>query len=293
MKSFEDKLETLDVAPGFLNLRALAQVRRNSNTIRLKQDVSSIFIQKRERLESGDFLVVPKDPYSREDYNSNFLNAPKTHKEDIWTVRLLPCIDNGDGPAEDNICEKTNYELKTVLEESVIDHQLTIDEPIKPLESFQTTQPSSVVKDEIIKEGQNFKIKVKLTDSKLILSTYGNDMYNLETITEHEDVVEGDIQEERPTNTLIFADEPLRLKTKAVKVSQYWKLFSLLIPNVFRHVKMIEEDKDSYFEFQDYSRKELLVQSNGTKLNPVKDKNKGLKKVKTAERAEKGGRVNK
>ncbi len=45
----------------------------------------------------------------------------------------------------------------------------------------------------------------------------------------------------------------------------YWKKSSLLVPNVFRMLTLLEDDNKNFLEYQDLSRKELLVQSNGQK----------------------------
>ena len=60
-------------------------------------------------------------------------------------------------------------------------------------------------------------------------------------------------------------DEAQKLKMKVSKVVSYWKRQSLLIPNVFRLAREIEDDALHLLEHQDLSRKELLVQSNGLK----------------------------
>jgi hypothetical protein len=45
----------------------------------------------------------------------------------------------------------------------------------------------------------------------------------------------------------------------------YWNRSSLLVPNVFRMLTLLENDSKNFLEYQDLSRKELLVQSNGQK----------------------------
>lgn len=60
-------------------------------------------------------------------------------------------------------------------------------------------------------------------------------------------------------------DESSRIQSKIDKVTTYWNKTSLLIPNVFRLARLIDEDPDHLLEHQDLSKKELLVQSNGQK----------------------------
>ena len=52
---------------------------------------------------------------------------------------------------------------------------------------------------------------------------------------------------------------------KIEKVRLYWDRSSLLVPNVFRMLTLLEDDSKNFLEYQDLSRKELLVQSNGQK----------------------------
>ena len=67
---------------------------------------------------------------------------------------------------------------------------------------------------------------------------------------------------------LIETDEKQRLFNKVDKVNSYWKKESFLIPNVFRLAQLCEDDNESLVEYQDLSKKELLVQSNGQKSRP-------------------------
>ena len=93
-----------------------------------------------------------------------------------------------------------------------------------------------------------------------------------------------EMPEERASG-LIFADEPARLQAKVAKVVAYWRSSSLLVPNVFRHVRIADDNPDAYTELQDYSRKELLVQANGVKLKSANSKDKNRKSRKNGKRA--------
>jgi len=59
--------------------------------------------------------------------------------------------------------------------------------------------------------------------------------------------------------------EEERLGLKVVKVQNYWKQLSLMIPNVFRLTCLLEESTDQLLEYQDLSRKEVLAQNGGAK----------------------------
>lgn len=62
-----------------------------------------------------------------------------------------------------------------------------------------------------------------------------------------------------------FLDEKSRLFQKINKVSHFWTSKTLLIPNVFKMTRINDEDSNSLIEYQDLSKKELLIQSNGMK----------------------------
>ena len=69
---------------------------------------------------------------------------------------------------------------------------------------------------------------------------------------------------ENASDQLQFSEE-FRLKVKISRVLTFWNKGSLLIPNVFRLARLLEEDAESLLEHQDLSRKEVLVLSNGQK----------------------------
>lgn len=275
MSNFDEKLETLDIPHRFIEHGFLAQLRRDLNTSRFKQDPNPIFLKKRERLESGESLFLPQISNDKRDYgysfnllNScekverrrlSFYNQPEfsiAHLENLDPKAIEPCI--------------------LLEEESVIDQKLTIEKTETTRISVLDTEAGVSDKDEHPKEESRFVIKVKMTDQRLEVSQNGS----YDHFDETSDIDPGMLDEMRDDKgcNLIFGDEPSRLAAKITKVVQYWNKTSLLIPNVFRHLKDFEDDKDNLFEFQDYSRKELLVQSNGTKFKASKDK--GVKKDK-------------
>lgn len=60
-------------------------------------------------------------------------------------------------------------------------------------------------------------------------------------------------------------DEDNKIRIKISKIVSYWDHTSLLIPNVFRLARALDDDPLHLLEHQDLSKKELLVQSNGQK----------------------------
>lgn len=55
-------------------------------------------------------------------------------------------------------------------------------------------------------------------------------------------------------------NEVNKMSAKIVKVGNYWKGTSQLIPNTFRLTSFLEEDLKNILEYQDLSRKEVLAQ---------------------------------
>jgi hypothetical protein len=53
-------------------------------------------------------------------------------------------------------------------------------------------------------------------------------------------------------------DEKIRLENKIKKIQRFWMKESLLVPNVFRLVSSIPNEKKLILEYLDLSKKELL-----------------------------------
>lgn len=277
MSSFDEKLETLDVPHRFIEREVLAQFRRDSTTSRYKQDPNPFFLYKRERLESGESLFFPQPTGDKRDlaHSFNLLNSCEKGERRRLSVNnqsefSLANLEYPDPKAVEKMCQPE--------EESVIDQKLTIAKVETARLSTMETEIGVSEKDEVVKEEPRFVIKVKKTDSRLEISRNGSFDNDYEQNIDDIDIGLTEEGRDDKGNNLIFGDEPSRLAAKIAKVVQYWNKSSLLIPNVFRLLKDFEDDKDNLLEFQDYSKKELLVQSNGMKFKPSKDK--GLKKVK-------------
>ena len=55
---------------------------------------------------------------------------------------------------------------------------------------------------------------------------------------------------------------------KRDRLKEFWEENSFVIPNVFRYLREIEEDSQNLLEFQDLSKKVVLVQETGTPFKP-------------------------
>lgn len=283
MNSFGDKLEVLETAPRFIDLPDLAQLRRDSGAARPSRDSSVIFLKKRERLESGDFSALALDSRIKRDLVSSFPGFASPAKAGDWPESGAPRDESAPAtrsraePAESletAAAQDACPDAGAAEAESVIDHHLTVER------RSESTEPDAVspLPKALHFAEPRFLIKVKRTDSALVLSNAHSDASQLEQ-SDSELPLHEEMQEERPSN-LIFADEPARLRAKTQKVTQYWARSSLLVPNVFRHIRPLEDGRDAYLELQDYSRKELLVQSNGLKFKSASCRDRGAKKSK-------------
>lgn len=281
MNSFSDNLEMLETAPRFIDLPDLAQLRRDSGAGRLSRDSSVIFLRKRERLESGDFPALAHDSRAKTDFVSTFNSFNSPLKDGSWDKPAV--ADHLARPvvAEASDVTKAPVEPAHADEgESVIDQNLTVDRHGKQHSESTELDVTSPLPKPLHFGEPKFVIKVKKTESSLVVSGAHSEICQLDVnASDCELGMPEEAQEERSSN-LVFADEPSRLHAKMSKVVHYWRRASLLVPNVFRHIRLCEESRENYLEMQDYSRKELLVQSNGLKLKSSSVKDKNAKKIK-------------
>ena len=66
---------------------------------------------------------------------------------------------------------------------------------------------------------------------------------------------------------IFMQDEKTRLFQKITRVNNFWNRSSLMIPNVFKMARIYEEDSRYLYEYQDLSKKELMIHSNGLRAN--------------------------
>ena len=84
-----------------------------------------------------------------------------------------------------------------------------------------------------------------------------------ESVAHEEEGDEDDEEDKKPAG---FVDEKQRMRTKINKVISYWDRRAIQIPNVFRLARLIDDDAKNLLEFQDYSKKPVLV-SGGSEKN--------------------------
>jgi len=163
-----------------------------------------------------------------------------------------------------------------------------IKEPTKLNKTFQSSRTVNKKYSEDTLSQRDIEIcqkkiddEVSTNDSKFILTKQNNfltinKLGNMKSQSEFVETsfskdktrtkpLEIEVVNESTTRCSFYTDEKNRIFNKVEKVNSYWLKISLLIPNVFRMARFIDEEPDSLFEFQDLSRKELMVQSNGHK----------------------------
>ena len=113
----------------------------------------------------------------------------------------------------------------------------------------------------IDKHNENVKINEK-EKAKRRKRNGKNDDESLDSFIRDEEVADEAEEEKKQAG---FMDEKLRMKNKMNKVNLYWSKKSIQIPNVFRLARLIDDDVKNLLEFQDYSRKPVLVQGGSDK----------------------------
>lgn len=253
MRDLHETLDDLELPPRFIE----REPRRDSHTSWLAPEYSSLFLHKRERLESGDSLFMLQTNIARRDAAKCFTQVCVGERSERrrMSFSLMP-----------EFSFETSENKPGVEEESVIDQKLTIERTQAARVSYAETETGGTDKEESPRTEARFLIKVKRAEAGLEVS--GADASEL--FDSCPDEFSGVVEEK--AGGLIFGDEPSRLLAKTGRVVQYWAQTSLLIPNVFRHLRPFDDEPEYLLELQDYSRKELLVQSNGLKFKPAKDR---------------------
>lgn len=267
MNSFDDTLENLDYRPRYTDTEQNSRFRRVSQQLRrFSQPDPFLFGVKRERLDSGDFLTVPNSRTSQTKSDAYMLNSNKKSK-----FLLSEFKEKEESVLEEQIDKSVNSEDEIILEEE--EEQLVLNEPEKKeynmgqSDSTKESIPEKPIIESPKQKVGGFVLKMRKVDSKLVLNVSERSESETPSIP-HPTLSElrHEINREDKNSNIIFGDQEIRIRAKIAKIITYWKSTSLLIPNVFRMIKSLNET--TVLEFQDYSKKELLVQSNGLKFVP-------------------------
>lgn len=261
MSKLNDKLELLSPSPRFFDKQ-----RRNQLKDQSSQPINTFFLQKREMLEADDFTELPLKrlrgisdaiiPDNKILTDSHFFNSRRRRST------LLGFQEPPNLPLDqlDMLAAEIRNEGKVVEEPKPVEKPKTRKR--KEQDGFDFDEFTNKKNKEtkfvmkLDKSSDNLKIndKGKTRGRKRKVN---DDTVSLETFTRTENCLNEDDPDRKQSG---FVDEKQRLKAKINKVNLYWDKRSLHIPNVFRLARLIEEDAKNLLEFQDYSKKSVLVQ---------------------------------
>lgn len=218
--------------------------------------LSTTILSKRDRLDSAEFTesvikrnrgisdalppdleIVLDEPYNRRRRRSSML-----------MMRELPQFSIG--------------ELCGVGEEEARVESVRVDEKVesrrkRDCEGFDLGVPKSRKrKDNKVGKGEKENEDCK-TSAVVKKRCDSDDKKSVDSCIQQDESAIVDGEEPRQNG---FVPEKMRLKTKINKVNTYWDRRSLYIPNVFRLARLIDDDSKNLLEFQDYSKKSVLVQ---------------------------------
>lgn len=259
MKGDSEHLEVLTTSIKFFKSRE----SRLANLVAQANVIGSMFLTKRERLDSDEFpgsgfkrarglsdATLPEYKIASDaDYNRF-----RQRKSSVLMIKDLP------GSEDLEIqCEKEELVEITEKPETVQENKKR-----KENDGFDFGVPKNKKKKDT-----KFVFKVDKTTEDLSLNDKGrgklrrtgedDDRLSSNSFIKQDEVAIEDIGD-RQQGVL---DEKQKLKIKMAKVNTYWDKRSLLIPNVFRLARLIDEDAKNLLEFQDYSKKSVLVQGQG------------------------------
>lgn len=262
MSANPNQLEVLTPSIKFASDR---QTRINTLAAQARA-ATELFLDKRERLDSSDFsectirrargisdVLAP-------DYKL-LLDGPydrKRRRSSVLMMKELPQMLEGDIHATEH--EETEHDEITAADEKAESKRR------KDADGFDLGVPKSKRKKDgkfvikLDKENEDLKLEQKSKARRKKQATDDDDKQDIDSCIQADDAAPENEGELKPSG---FVPEKLRLKTKIAKVCTYWSKKSLYIPNVFRLAKLIDDDAKNFCEFQDYSKKSVLVQGQG------------------------------
>lgn len=266
MSKLNEKLESLTPSVRFFN-----QSRRQDTKDQPHKSINSIFLQKREIIEAEDFTVLPIKRH-RGLSDAILPDTKIMHETHHYNFRrrrstLLGFTEPPNLPLDQLDLLEVELQKEDCQTEAlkVIDKISTRKR--KDHEGFDFNEfTSKKNKDskfvmKLNKNNENLKITDKGKSRRR--NRGGNaDEESVESIGKTDGIYEDNGAEDRQMG---FVDEKQRLRTKINKVNIYWDKRTLHIPNVFRLARLIDDDPKSLLEFQDYSRKSVLVQGGSQK----------------------------
>lgn len=261
-----DKLETL--AP---LVRFSAKKRQSGRDSGSETPITGLFLQKRERLDSEDLKEVPsvnQRKYSEVSWNDSLNYVRGVIGVENPRPREL-IFDKGE--CDDLAVDYENNEAKS----------LTCEQDVKLEESTQMDVDGFDFNTHRFKKTKvtKFVIKIDKSKEKVTINKIKADATKKES--EQKSRMPGIANNSENDPSVVLSDKILpvlnenqRIRLKTVKINQYWKKDSLMIPNVFRLTQSLDANSKHVLEFQDYSKKSVLATCYGQKNKSEENKAK-------------------
>lgn len=251
-----DYLESLTPGIKFIKDKEL----RLANLAIQATAISNVFLQKRERLDSDEFTeaglkrqrvlsdaILPECKIVIEGHYEKF----RRRRSSVLMMKDIMDEIEVDEDKKEAVDEENKSQPK-------IDNKKAKDH-----DGFDFGVPKNRRKKEakfVIRVDKNNE-ELKLNDKSKTRRKKGSEEVDKQSLDSFIKVEEG-FDEDAEDKQSGLMDEQQRMKAKISKVSTYWEKNSLYIPNVFRLARLIEDDPKCLLEYQDYSKKSVLVQGN-------------------------------
>ena len=261
MSKLNDNLEILSPSARFFDKKS----KKKANS-KISESIGSLFLQKREMIEADDFNEIPLK--RQRGISDAIIPDTKIINEanfDHFRRRRSTLL----GFKEPPNLPLDNLDL---LEAEIENEGQEPEEPValdKPKNRKKKDNDAFNFDEFTNKKKRDTKLVMKLDKTteniKLNDKSKGrgrkrknqNETKSFESFNRTDRATNEDDPDKRQMGCI---DEGQRLKTKINKVKIYWQKRSLHIPNVFRLARLIDDDSKYLFEFQDHSKKSVLVQ---------------------------------
>ena len=279
MNTFNDTLENLCRFDEFMKESPMTVSRFVRSTQKQFQSSPILGPPKRRRFESEDIISLSDKREDKREIVVPEFNPFCFEDRRFDVEREEDCSANFSFVHEEE--EPENYLIKEEIEEELDSLSIKEDNLIKnkinsTQLSIHSTNKAKSPKPEVTTE------TIKQSPNKAKNASIKAKPLKRESLFSRSSIFEASpfVKTERACQ-IFFKSQQERLTIKINRTREYWSRESLLIPNIFRFLQKAKDDTDFIQEFQDLSRKEVLVQNNGQKNMPKRTKKIGKKnKVK-------------
>lgn len=263
MNNSADHLEVLTPGIKFFETRE----SRLSNLAAQASAIGSMFLHKRERLDSNDFteasirrnrgisdVILPDYKVVLDGHYERM-----RRRSSVLMMKDLAVVTGEGLEGEEDKDKDKAPEEETKAEEKAESRKRRDNEGFDFVMTKNRRKKDTKFVIKVNNDNEDLKINERTKGSKKKVSEE-DDRQSQHSFIKADNVDDENDNENKPPG---FVDEKQRLKTKISKVNIYWDKRSLYIPNVFRLARLIDDDAKNLLEFQDYSKKSVLVQGQG------------------------------